>query len=219
MKDKRFVKALFFLLAALLALACSAISGGGEAPAAQPPAPAVTEPPTEVPPPAASDTPVPPPTKTPLPKPTDTAAPPTPSQLGEVARSQNFEVTVIAAEKRDRVYPGGKFYYTANPGYMLIDVGVKVVNISGSSLDVKWKDVYVMRENGDWWYPTWGTFKTSLDKLDPFSIGVSEVEIDPEAVITVGNKDGYLRLFFLVEEEAAFYFGFGDSPLTEMRFK
>jgi hypothetical protein len=75
-----------------------------------------------------------------------------------------------------------------------------------------------MNENSDWWYPTWGTFKSSSGKMDPFTIGVSEVEIDPETTITVDNE-GYLRLFYVVKEADVYYFGFADSPLTEMNFK
>jgi hypothetical protein len=207
MKQKNMLKqVMFMLLVALIILACS----GGAVAATATPVP--------------TNTATPKPTNTVTPKPTDTPVPtatlvPTPASVGDAVQSEEFEVKVIDAVIRDRVYPGGKFYFTPADGYMLVDIGVKVANISSSSLwRVKWGDIYIMNENQEWWYPSWGTFKETSDELDPFAIGVSEVEIDPEAEITL-EKTGFLRLFYHIPKGETYYFGFSDSPFTEIKFK
>ncbi len=87
-----------------------------------------------------TETPEPPPTNTPLPtstpkptftpKPTSTSTPvPTPTEIPEIGKpvsSGHWEVTVIDVIYRSRIYPGGGYYYDPNPGYMFIDVGLKV---------------------------------------------------------------------------------------------
>lgn len=200
-------KVLFILLVTFIILACN----GGALAATATPVPTNTA--TLVP----TSTATPKPTNTPLP--TATLEPPTPAPVGVSVQSEKFEVKVIDAVKRDRVYPGGKFYFTAANGYMLVDIGVKVANISDSALwRVKWGDVYIMNENQEWWYPSWGTFEDTSDELDPFTIGVSETEINPDLVITL-KKTGYLRLFYHIPKDKTYYFGFDDSPLTEVNFK
>jgi hypothetical protein len=137
--------------------------------------------------------------------------------MGSTVKSANFEVKVIDAVKRDRVYPGGKFYFNPADGYMLVDIGVKVSNLTGSDIPVKWGDVYIMTTE-EWWAPSWGTYKDTSGNLDPFTIGVSELEIDPEAQITFG-QDGYFRLFYHIPKDGTYYFGFADAPLIEVNFK
>ena len=127
-------------------------------------------------------------------------------------------MNVVAFEKRSRVYPGGTYFYDAKPGYMLVDLGVKVTNLTSSGLDVKWNDIYLMNAENKWWYPRWGTFKASTNSIDPLTLGVSENKIEPEVFITLDNS-GYLRLFYLVTEAEVMYFGFADSALTELHFK
>ena len=207
MKHKSiFTKFLFVLFAALFVLACSV----GSIAATATPVPTNTAAATNTPPP--TNTPLPPPTETPVPD------PPTPAPMGSTVQSANFEVKVIAAEKRDRVYPGGKFYFTPAQGYMLVDIGVKVGNLTSSELPVKWNDIYIMNSNQEWWIPSFGTFKDTSEDLDPFTIGVSEIEIDPDVEITFAH-DGYLRLFYHIPKGETYYFGFADAPLSEVDFK
>ena len=194
------------LLIALIVLACS----GGTLAATVTPAPTNTPLPTNTLLP--TSTPLPPPTET------FTPEPPTPSSMGSVAKSEFFEIKVIDAVVRDRVYPGGKFYFTPADGYMLVDIGVKVTNLTSSSLQVRWDNVYIMNTDQEWWYPNWGTFKDTAGDLDPFTIGVSEIEINPDLELTL-KKTGYLRLFYHLPKANTYYFAFGDSPFTEIKFK
>ena len=179
-------------------------------------------------PPVATNTPLPtktPPaaTKTSLP-PTETEIPatPTPAPVGVAVKSDSYEVTVIDAVKRDRIYPGGKFLFTPLHGYMLVDIGVKVRNLTGSPASLSWGDVYVVDSNGDGWAPNWGTYQevSAGKKFDPLTLGLSEKETDPAGKITF-NNDIYLRLIYHVLNNAptTLLFGFGDSPLIEIVIK
>ncbi len=115
----------YHLVYALLALLLASMACASAAPEAPTPTPA----PTKVP---ATNTPLPTSTPKPTftPKPTSTSTPiPTPTQIPEMGKpisSENWEVTVFGAIFRERIYPGGGFYYTPNPGFMFIDVGLKV---------------------------------------------------------------------------------------------
>jgi hypothetical protein len=207
------MKILFVSLAALFILACNAVASIGATVTPEStdmPASTNTPLPTNIP--AATNTHQPPPTETEIP------STPTPAPVGEAVRSANFEVKVVAAEKRTRVNPGGKFMFVATSGNMLVDIGVKVSNLTGSNLSVKWKDIYIMSKNQDAWYSTWGTWKDSSGNLDPFTIGISEVYTNPELEISISH-DGYLRLFYHIPRGETYYFGFFDSPLTVINFK
>lgn len=208
-RNSTFTKALFILFAVIFVLACNAGGLGATATPAPTNTPAATNTPLPTNTPESTATPV---------EPTATLAPPTPAPIGSVIRSDNFEVKVVIAQKRDRVYPGGKFYFTPASGYMMVDIGVKVKNLTNSPVTVTWNDVYVMNGNGDWWYPSWGTWEKTSDDLDPFTIGVSEIEIIPESEIVIDN-DGYFRLFYHIPTEETYYFGFFDAALTEIHFK
>ena len=210
--DRILVKVLFVLLTALIILACGVGALGATATPMPTNTPASTNTllPTNTP--AATNTPLSPPTET------ATSEPPTPAPMGSTVQSANFEVKVIDAIKRDRVYPGGKFYFSPAAGYMLVDIGVKVSNLTSTDIPVKWNDIYIMNSKQDWWISSWGTYKVASGTLDPFSIGVSEVKIDPKVQITVSH-DGYLRLFYHIPVGETYYFGFADSPLTVVKFK
>jgi hypothetical protein len=200
----------------LLMLACNVFTG--TTPAAEP-----VDQPTEV-----EQVPVPSntpkslePVNTPEPTATqETLATPTPAPVGVAVRSDSYEVTVIKAVKLDRLYPGGKYSYTPKAGNMIVDVGVKVSNLTGSQASVKWSNVYVVEETGDAWYPSYGTYKESGKEIDPFSLGISENTIVGEDVITF-KGDIYLRLIFIVADNdpTTFVFGFDDSPLIEITIK
>jgi hypothetical protein len=144
-----------------------------------------------------------------------TEAPPTvaaPTEAPPVATS-----AVLGAVKLGRFYPGGKSLFTAKPGNIIVDMGVKVSNLTGSSVSVPWKNVYVVEKTGDAWFPFYGSYKESGKKIDPFSLGISDTATNGDDVITF-NGDIYLRLIFIVKDNdpTTFVFGFDDSPLIEL---
>jgi len=159
-------------------------------------------------------------TSTPEPTATEVPATPTPAPVGVPVKSASYEVTVIGANKLERLYPGGTLLYTAKAGKIIVDVGVKVTNLTGSSASVKWGNVYVVENNGDAWYPSWGSYKESGKKIDPFSLGISDKTTNKDDLITFSG-DIYLRLIFVVTDNAptTFVFGFEDSPLIEVTVK
>ncbi|MCJ7433872.1 MAG: hypothetical protein MUO77_10330, partial [Anaerolineales bacterium] len=107
----------------LLILACSVFSTPTPAePVGQPTEveqePVATEPPQPI--------------ETPEPTAEEILETPTPAPVGVLVSSDSYEVTVIKAVKLDRLYPGGKYSYTPKAGYMIVDTGVKVRNLTGS---------------------------------------------------------------------------------------
>ena len=171
------------------------------------------------------------PTSTPTPKPTLTKRPtltplptsttvPTPAAVGEpVLLDSNIEITVIDAFDRDRIYPGGEYLYTPKQGYILVDMGVRIRNLNpGKTVSVPWQQVYILEDNGDSWYPLWGSAKmVESDKtIDPFTIGISSNEVDGNELINIEN-DVYLRLIYIVQESnQQILFGIKNSPQIEL---
>lgn len=203
---KRNFKFVVLTLVVLFSLSCGAL-----APSATPtPAPTAT--------PAPTDTPTPLPTDTPLPTATTE---PTPAPVGSSVKFGNLEVKVLDVVNRESVHfgdvsSGWETFYKPNPGFFLIDVGVLVRNLdSGNAVSLKWKDIYVVEENGDASYPLWGNTKmVSKDgKMDPFSISLSSTDIDGDADVQVDN-DTYFRLIFGVKDDPkqTILFGIQDSP-------
>jgi hypothetical protein len=207
-----FKQVMFISLVALFVLACSLVTGGGSS------TPVATAPPK------VADTAVAPPIATDLPtlEPTATEVPvtPTPAPVGVPVKGGSYEVTVIKAVSLKKLYPGGTLVWTPKAGYMIVDVAVKVTNLTGSSASVPWKTVFVTEKTGDSWYPNYGTYKESGSGIDPFTLGISETNINGDDVITF-NGDIYLRLIFMVKDynPTTLMFGFGDSPLIEIVIK
>lgn len=201
-----------FVVFVMIILACS---GGSLA--------TPTAVPTVTPTTAPSKTPLP--TNTPrptsTPRPTETQIP-TPAPVGEPVLGEGIEITVVDAYDRDRIYPGGSYLYTPNPGYMIIDMGVRIRNLNpGQTVSVPWNQVYVLEDNGDGWYPIWGSskFVESGKTYDPFSIGISSNQIDGDEIISFEN-DAYLRLVYIVtDSNQHILFGIGASPKIELTLK
>ena len=172
--------------------------------------------PTELP---ATNTNTPLPTSTPrptlTPKPTSTSTTvPTPTEIpkiGEPISSENWEITVFGAILRERIYPGGGFYFTPNPGYMFIDVGLKVKSL-GSRTSVFSSDIRIIDENGESWPALWSGEREANDReLDPFSIGINEI-LDEDIDL---SAEKYLRLMFILKDtslEEKITFKFEDIP-------
>jgi hypothetical protein len=170
--------------------------------------------PTQIPP---TDTPLPTSTPKPTftPKPTSTSTPiPTPTQVPEIGKpisSENWEITVFGAIYRDRIYPGGGFYYTPNPGYMFIDVGLKVKSL-GTSTSVFSSDILIIDENDEAWSALWSGEQAADGKeVDPFSIGINET-LDEDIDL---SSEKYLRMMFVLSETSLnqeVSFKFEDVP-------
>jgi len=160
------------------------------------------------------------PTETPLP--TETAAPPTPAAVGETALGEGFDLTVVDAYERDRIYPGGQYSFTPKAGYMIVDIGMRVQNQSpGTTLSFPWNTVYILEDNGDGWYPLWGSveYVGSGETMDSMTIGISEYEVDGEELIKMEN-DAYLRMIFIVKDtNENLLVGIGDSQQVALTLK
>ncbi len=130
----------------------------------------------------ATSTSTPKPTNTP--KPTFTSSPvPTATPVPEIGKpvaSENWEITVIGIIFRERIYPGGGWYYTPNPGYMFIDVALKVKAL-GSNTSVFSSDILIVDENGQQWPALWSGEKDASKEMDPFTRPLAKVENVPES--------------------------------------
>jgi len=113
-------------------------------------------------------------------------------------------------------------FYKPNPGSYLIDVGVLVKNNSKDVVQVKWGNVYVVEESGDAWFPNWGSIKSVNPgvKLDPFTIGLSSVNLVAEDMVNF-EKDTYMRLIFVVaaNPDQIILFGIEGSPMIGFKIK
>jgi hypothetical protein len=201
---RKFGNTIGFLAAAFVILACG---GGAFA--------SVTETPTLSPTPLSTSTKTPRPTSTP--RPTNTAFP-TSAPIGVSIGADDYSYTVVDAVSLNRFYPGGTLLFTAKQGYMIVDIGVHLVNNDpGKSVTIPWDQVYIAEANGDAWYAYYGSFKEveSGAEMDPFTIGISDIELDVETKIEFSG-DAYLRIIFLVTDNdnkpVPLNFGIGEAP-------
>jgi len=176
----------------------------------------------------ATSTPLP--TNTATPKPTSTPRPtktpipptPTPAPIGASVTYDSLEITVLGVTTHSHIVPGGLYYYYSKPGFIFIDVGVRVRNLTpGKAVRMQWNNVYVVEADNKSWYPLYGDTKQvdSGKQFDPFNIGIS-TEVDGSKFITLDN-DTYLRLVYYVTDDPnqVILFGIQDSPLIEFQIK
>ena len=142
--------------------------------------------------------------------------------MGDSVSGENVTITVVEAFDRERIYPGGSYSYTPNPGYLIIDMGVRLENLTpGKTVSIPWNQVFVLEDNGDGWYSIWGSLKKvgSGDTYDPFNIGINSEQLDGQELITF-DGDVYLRLINIVRESNEhILFGIGDSGLVELTLR
>jgi hypothetical protein len=128
-------------------------------------------------------------------------------------------MTVLEARELKRVYMGDYYWYP-NPGYMFVELTVKVSNKKDFPVRVPWQNVYVVEEDGSSWYPYWAGYKAveSGKTVDGSSIGVNEI-VDGADTINF-EEDVMLRLIWLLveKEKTTILFGFDDSPQVEISF-
>lgn len=216
MKKNTFPTIVKFGLMIFMTGVITACQFGSFAAATATPVPANTKPPLPTNTSTSEPSPTPPPTSTFPP----TATPePTPAAVGEPVIGKDIEITVIDALVRNRVYLGGSYLYVPNPGYLLVDMGVRVKNLNPSkTIFIPWNQIYVVEDNGDSWYPLWGSTKVvaSGETYDPFFIGISSIKIDGGGYIRIEN-DTYLRMIFIVRDSnQKILFGIGTSPQVEI---
>ena len=165
------------------------------------------------------------PTKTPVP--TKTSVPtetpfPTPAAVGETVAGVGVEVTVVEAYERERLYPGGEYLYRPNAGYIIIDVGVHIKNLSpGETISIPWNNVYVLEDNDDIWMPVFGSveYVTDGSSFDPLTIGISSDYVEANDLIEV-EHDVYLRLLYVIKDSNEhILFGVGESAQIELTLK
>jgi len=169
--------------------------------------------------PAEVDTPLP----APAPAEVDSAEAPAPVRMIYSVNNDRFEVKVLGLEWPTNANPDGKSFLYPGPGNMFLGLGIKVTNLTGSDVDLKWDQVYLVNKYQDKFYPTWGAYKQTNKFVDPLTIEVLEFEVhpdyDPDAHIYLGDN-GFMRVIFrLPKDNLYYYFGFADLPLIEINWR
>jgi hypothetical protein len=209
---------LFVMVGSLLASACSA----AEAQPVQ--ALAATDAPTEIV--------APPSTDTALPVPADTLVPgsPTPSRIEFSVQNASMEVKVLEVEKPYRVHLGidpnlgTELTFTPGAGNMFLGLGVRVRNLTGTDIPMKWSDVYLVNKYGDKWYPTWGAYEQTNAAMDPLTVEIVKYDevhpdFDPDAHF-YASDNGFVRVIFRIPRDNLYYFfGIADLPLIEINWR
>jgi hypothetical protein len=200
---------IFYLLTSLL-VGIQAIAGCGPG---QLFGPSFTDTPTSTltPVPTLTITPTstftPTPTFTPSPIPTPTIVP----EVGVPISNDESEITLISPFSRKRIFRGD-VYYTANPGYIFIDLGLKVKNLDTTANSFQSSDVLVLDDTKEQWSILWiGRQPVKNDRvIDPFSISVDESFVNTFSV----ENEVYFRFIFVVSEtSSSLSFQFDGIPL------
>jgi hypothetical protein len=151
-------------------------------------------------------------TSTPTPKPTNSPQP-TPASVGEIIEFGSLEITLLHVETHSHIVPGGFYYYYAKQGYIFVELGVLVRNTGSAPVTMRMKNIYIVDENNDKWFASFGTFKTvEVDKrFNPISIHLTDIVNTGEENISF-EKDTYLRLIFSLKDHQSLLFGIQNSP-------
>lgn len=196
-----------FIKIGLLIIVSVVIQACGKTPATATFTPQPT--PTSLP----ADTSTPEPTSTP--QPTATVLPTAiPAVLGEAVQSGSLDITVLDVLRHDHIIPGGMYYYTANPGFLIIDLEVKVHNSGSSPVTITWNDLHVVDESGRAAHTKWaGSQKAgNKEKVNPLKIDYHDV--DGSEIIPFSDTV-YMRVIFVITDKPlqTVLFGIKDSPL------
>jgi len=172
---------------------------------------------------------------TPLPLPTEELSPaspetPTPSRMELPVQNATFQVKVLDVKRSHRVdlgidnNLGTELTFTPGAGNMFLSFGVKVSNLTGSDITMKWSDIYLTNKYQDKWYPVFGAYKDTNSAIDPFTVEILEFDqvhpdFDPDAHFYAGDN-GYVRVIFRIPRDNLYYFfGFADLPLVEINWR
>ncbi len=215
MNAKSVTKSVFVKIGLLIIVSVVMQACGGGALAAATPTPSPN--PTSTPPPTNTSTPKP----TSTPRPTNTVLPtPTPASLGEPVKSGSIEISVLDVYKHDNLIPGNGYRYWANPGYMIIDLVVKVQNTGSTPASITWNDTYVIDDTNSHHEMLFAGSRSAAkkEKVDPLSIDYNDV--GGSAVIEIIDTV-YMRIIYLISDkpEQMVLFGIKDSPLIGFTVK
>ena len=172
---------------------------------------------------------------TPLPAPTqalNAASPalPTASRMEFPVENANFKVKVLEVEKPFRVYLGKDTYlgtdvvFKPAQGSMYLGLGIKVSNLTGSDITMKWSDIYITNKYQDKWYPVFGAYQQTNSAMDPRTVEIVKYDqvhpdFDPDAHF-YASDNGYIRVIFeLPKDNLYYYFGLADLPLIEINWR
>jgi len=215
MKKVSIFSVLFVLLGALLLSACG-----------------VTEPQSVE---ALGGTDAPAEVNTQAPLPTEELSPaspgsPTPSRMEFPVQNASFEVKVIDIARSHQVdlgidnNLGTELIYTPGAGNMFLTLGIKVSNLTGSDITLKWTDIYLVNKYQDKWYPVFGAYRATNAAMDPLTVQILEFDqvhpdFDPDAHFYAADN-GYVRVVFRIPRDNLYYFfGFADLPMIEINWR
>lgn len=162
---------------------------------------------------------------TPLPEPTEAPAVESavPVRMIYPVKNERFEVKVLGLEWPTHANPDGESFLYPGPGNMFLGLGIRVHNLTGSDVDLKWDQISLVNKYQDKFYPIWGAYKQTNQFVDPLTLEVLEFEVhpdyDPDAHIYLGDN-GFMRILFrLPKDNLYYYFGFADLPLIEINWR
>lgn len=192
--NSMFAKVLFVSLSTLVILACGVTS--------------LESAPTQMPTPTTlpTNSPVPTntlaPTSTPRPTATEVPPTPTPAAKGEAVTDGKIEVTLLELIRHDKVVTGGTYYWTPNPGYIIIDIFAKIKNLKTGSVSIKWSDVNIAGGGtGGLVFAGAAKAVNAKEKVAPLSFGYFEI---PEGSEFTFDDTVYLQAIYFVTSDTEF---------------
>jgi hypothetical protein len=153
-----------------------------------------------------------------------------PARLEYPVKNDKMELQILSIKKPSSVdlstdpISGAEMLFKPGAGNMFLDFGIKVVNKTGTDIDVKWSDIYLVNKFQDKFQPSWGVYKESDVAIDPLLMKINKYDrvdpdFDPNAHFYMGNG-GYIRVIFLLpRNNLYYYFGFGELPVIEIKNK
>lgn len=162
--------------------------------------------------------------------PTDTVVPasPTASRIEFAVSNGSLDVKVVEIKKVYNVYlgedpvSGQEIRLAPGAGNMFLDFGVKVNNVTGSDVPMKWSAIYLSDKQGNKFYPTWGGYRATGTIVDPLTMEILKYDkvhpdYDPDAHFYIGAAGFVRAIFNLPRNNLYYFFGFGDLPQIEIK--
>lgn len=171
--------------------------------------------------PTKTDTPTPTnePTRTPQPTATEIPSTATAVPMNLPAINDQYEVKIVYASFFSNITSGGYVYTPIGSGGKFLDVGVVIKNLQpGTTLNISWKDIYIIDKNNDGWYPNFGgSFAANNnDEFDPATLFL--FHYDNLKSLVFDEYPLYIRGVWATDgnRPATFLFGFDTSNLVEI---
>jgi hypothetical protein len=170
---------------------------------------------TSTPLPTSTNIPTPLPSSTPTLPPPPTAVPtPTPAPIGGTVQYGSLEIRLLKVDTHDLIMPGGIYYYYTKPGQTYMDFAVLVRNNSSQAVQIATKQIYIVEQSGQAWFAGFASSQSMEigTQFDPFvNLKIPENPITGNEIISF-QKDTYLRLIYLVNDDQDILFGIESSP-------